>query len=205
MSGPSAQQVQLGDEQSQFYQQGMQESQSAFSEQQSLLAEMEKIYQPILNRGPNAEGFSDAEKENLDSQAEEGTASNYSKAAKAVGENIAAGSGDNPLPSGSGEQLKEEVAQSAAGQESQEESQILGADYAEGEHQFEDAGNALANVSGQLNPVAYESGATGAGSAAETTEKDINAESNSWETAVLGAAGSLGSAVIGENPGGVFD
>ena len=62
MSGPSSQQLQLQDEQMQFYQQGQQESQTAFSEQQDLLKQMEQVYSPILAKGPNQEGFSGEEK-----------------------------------------------------------------------------------------------------------------------------------------------
>lgn len=206
MSGPSATQLNLQQEEADFYAQGMQESQTAFGEDQALLKQMEAVYEPILARGPNQKGFSGAEESDLNAQAIEGTARNYSQAARAVGSQIAAeGGGDNPLPSGGAEALKEEVALSAAGQESQEEQQIVQADYAAGESEFEHAGEALSVASGQLNPTAYENAATSAGSSAETTAKDINAESNSWESAVMGAVGGLGSAVISQNPGGIFD
>lgn len=196
MSGPSSTQIQLQQEQADFYAQGIAESNTAFGEDQSLLKQMEAVYEPILAKGPNQEGFSPAEKAALDAQAIQGTASNYSQAARAVGENIAAqGGGDNPLPSGSGEQLKEEVAASAAGAESQEEQQILEADYAQGLQEFDQAGNALSVASGQLNPTAYEGAATSAGSAAETTAKDINAEQNSWIAPVLGAVGAIGGGI----------
>jgi hypothetical protein len=57
-------------------------------------------------------------------------------------------------------------------------------------------------VSDQLNPVAYESAATSAGSAAEKTAHDINQEKNSWMAPVLGALGSLGGAALRKMPGG---
>jgi hypothetical protein len=201
MSGPSSSQLQLQQEQMDFYKAGQQESQTAFGEQQDLLKQMEAVYNPILAKGPNQEGFSGAEKAALDAQAVQGTAANYSQAAKAVGEQVAAqGGGDNPLPSGAGTQLKEEVATSAAAQESGEESQILSADYAQGYNEFTQAGNALATASSQLNPTGYEGAATGAGTAAETTANQINQEQNSWLAPVLGAAGALGSAGIGAIP-----
>jgi hypothetical protein len=197
MSGPSSQQLQLQDEQMQFYQQGMQESQTAFSEQQDLLKQMEAIYNPILAKGPNTNAFAGSEQTALDAEVAQDTSGNYQRAARAVGENIAAeGGGDNPLPSGSGEQLKEEVALSSAQQQSAEENQILRAGYAEGEHQFENAGQALSVASGQLNPVAFESAATSSGSAAEQTAHQINEEKNSWMAPVFGAIGSLGSSLL---------
>ena len=206
MSGPSSTQMQLQQEQADFYQQGIQESQTAFAEDQSLLKQMEAVYSPILARGPNVNAFAGAEQDALDAQAIQGTAGNYTQAARAVGEQTAAeGGGNNPLPAGGEEQLKEEVATSAAGAESQEEEQVLEAGYSTGEKEFEDAGSALSTASGQLNPTAYEGAATGAGSAAETTANQINQEENSWVAPVLGAVGAVGGAAVGENPGGIFD
>lgn len=196
MSGASASQQELQQEQIQFYQQGMQESQATFGEQQELLKQMEAVYSPILAKGPNQEGFSAAEKTALDAQATQGTATNYGEAARAVGENLAAEGGGNPLPSGSAEQVKEEVAAAAAGQEASEESQILQADYAQGYKEFSDAGASLSVASGQLNPAAFENAATSAGSAAETTAEQINQENNSWETAAIGAVAGLGSSAM---------
>ena len=198
MSGPSSEQLQLQDEQMQFYQEGMQESRSAFGEQQDLLKQMEAVYEPILAKGPNQNAFAGAEENALNAQAVEGTAGNYQRAARAVGEQIAAqGGGDNPLPSGGSEQLKEEVALSAAGEQSQEESQILAAGYATGEKEFEQAGAGLAEASGQLSPTNYLTATTGAGSAAETTANQINQEQNSWLAPVLGAVGAIGGAAAG--------
>ncbi len=199
MSGPSSTQMELQQEQADFYAQGIQESQTAFSEDQDLLKQMEAIYDPILAKGPNTNAFAGPEQSALDAQAVEGTSRNYTQAARAVGEQVAAeGGGDNPLPSGAGEQLKEEVATSAAGQESEEEQQILQAGYSEGEKEFEEAGAALSTASGQLSPASYETAATGAGSAAETTASAINQEENSWIAPVLGAATGIASSAISE-------
>jgi hypothetical protein len=206
MSGPSATQIQLQAEEAQFYQEGMQESQVAFAEDQGLLKQMEAVYSPILAKGPNTNAFAGAEQTALDAQAIQGTATSYTQASRAVGEQEAAeGGGDNPLPSGAGEQAKEQVANTAAGVESAEEEQVLAEGYSAGEHEFEEAGSALSTASGQLSPTSYESAATGAGSAAETTANQINQEENSWVAPVLGAVGAVGGAVVGENPGGVFD
>lgn len=179
-----------------FYQQGMQESKTTFGEQQDLLKQMEAVYNPILAKGPNQKGFSAEEETTLNAQTVEGTAENYRAAAKAVNEQMAAqGGGDNPLPTGGQEQLKEEVAASAAGEQSREETQVQQADYAQGYDEFKQAGEALSVASGQLNPTSYMHEATSAGSAAETTAKDINTEQNSWMAPVFGAIGAVGGAV----------
>lgn len=206
MTGPSGTQLSLQGDQMAFYQQGMQESQTTFAEDQDLLKEMESVYEPILNKGPNQNAYAGAEENALDAEAIQGTATNYSQAARAVGSQIAAeGGGDNPLPSGGADALKEEVGVAAAAQESGEEEQILQSGYQAGEEEFEQAGQALSVASGQLNPASYENAATSAGQAAETTANQINQEENSWEAPMLGALGSLGGAAISENPAGIFD
>lgn len=197
MSGPTAAQENLQDQQAAFYQQATQEATATYGEDQALLTQMQSVFDPILAKGPQQEGFSAPEVANLKGQAIEGTATNYAGAAKAVNEQLAArGGGTNPLPSGGDAELKEEVADSAAEELSKEETQINEADYAEGEKQFGEATSALEDVSGQYNPTAYEGGATSAGSAEEKTASDIAEESDSWENAAIGAAGSLGSAAL---------
>ncbi len=205
MSGPSSTQMELQQEQAQFYQEGMQESQTAFAEQQSLLKQMQAVYDPILAKGPNQEGFSTEEENTLNAQAVQGTATNYTEAAKGVNEQLdAEGGGNNPLPTGGATQLREEVAASAAGQESGEEEQIQQANYAQGYNEFEGATQALTTASGELSPTSYETAATSAGSAAEQTANQINQEQNSWITPVMGAVGAVGGQVVNENPGGIF-
>jgi hypothetical protein len=195
MSGPSSEQLQLQDEQMQFYQQGIQQSKTTFKEQQSLIDMMKSVYEPILARGPQQEGFAGAEKEALESQATEGTARNYAAASRAVNRRMAASGGDNTLTSGGETEVRAEIASSAAGELSREQQQITEADYAQGEHNFENATSAIENASAQLNPVGFETAATGAGSAAETTAKDINAEQNSWMAPVFGAIGAIGGGI----------
>ena len=205
MSGPTAAQTNLQNEQAAFYQQATQNANTTFGEDQQLLQQLQSIYDPILAKGPDQEGYSQDELNDLNAQAVEGTAENYQGAAKAVNENLAAqGGGNISLPNGGADQLKEEVAASSAQQESSEENQIKQADYAQGYNEFQTATGALEDVSGQLNPTAYEGAATSAGSAEGVTANQIATENNSWENAVLGAAGSIGSAVVSENPGGIF-
>lgn len=204
--GASSTQMELQQEQVSFYQQAQEEAATTFAEQQAALAQMKSVYDPILAAGPNQEGFSPEEKTSMESTAIEGTATNYQNAAKAVNEQLAAEGGGN-IPggtTGAQEQLKEEVATSAAAQLSSEQEQITQADYATGQQNFAQATAAEENTSGQYNPTSFESNATTAGSAAETTAAAIVNENNSWMNAALGAAGSIGSAAVtqvGENWG----
>jgi hypothetical protein len=205
MCGASSQQQQLEQEQADFYQSAMQESQTAFGEQQDLLKQMEAVYNPILAKGPNQMGYSPEELATLNAQAVEGTAQNYQQAARAVGEQTAAeGGGSISMPTGAQTQLKQQVAQAAAQQESGEESQIQEAGYSQGYNEFVQATGALATASGDLNPAGYGEMANQAGAAASSTANQIAQENNSWMNAALGAAGNIGSAVVNQNPGGIF-
>jgi len=192
MCGASSQQMQLQQAQIDFYNQGTAEAEQTYAEDQSLLKQMQAVYDPILAKGPNQEGFSEAELNDLNATAVDTTAQNYQSAAKAVNEELAAeGGGDSSLTTGAATQLKEQTAESAARQESAEESQIKQADYAQGYNEFQGATAALEDVSGQYNPIGYSGAATGAGSAASTTANEIAQENNSWINAAIGAAASI--------------
>ena len=203
--GATQAQQDLQEEQSAYYKEATAEAEATYAEDQELLQSVKSIYDPILAKGPNQEGYSSEELANLNAQAVEGTAKNYASAAKAVNEKMAAeGGGDIALPSGAQLQLQQEVANSAAATESGEESQILQADYQQGYNEFVNAGNMEMAVSGQYNPTAYSGATTSAGSAASQTANEIAQENNSWINAAIGAAGSIGSSLIDANPKGIF-
>ena len=95
MSGPTGAQVELQDEQIQAYQQAQQMTAEQYANQQAIYGPLSAQFEKIFNAGPDQEGFSDAEKNTLDSQAVTGTAQNYKQAATAVNESLAGeGGGD---------------------------------------------------------------------------------------------------------------
>jgi len=195
MTGPTSQQVTLQNEQIQAYQQAQQLTAQQYANQQSIYGPMVGMFQSIFQKGPNQEGFSGAEKSQLDAQAVEGTAENYSQAAKAVGESEAAeGGGNNPLPTGAQEQTKAEIATSAAQEESGQETQIDQADYQQGYNEWLSAAGGLESIAAGENPLGYESNETSAGSAASSTAAQIASEDNSWINSAIGAAGAIGAA-----------
>jgi hypothetical protein len=206
MCGAQAGQQELAKEQAAFYQQTTAQASVTFGEDQALLKQMQAVYDPILAKGPNQQGFSAAELSGLNSEAVEGTAQNYQAAGKAVNEQLASeGGGNMPGVTGSQEQLKEDVAAAEAGQQSSEESQIQQADYGQGYNEFQQATAALEDVSGQFNPTAYDNAATGAGSAANTTYQSIAAENTAAFSAVTGAInGAAGAASPMSGGGGGF-
>jgi hypothetical protein len=205
MCGSTAAQGQLQAEQMAFYQQGMDESKIAFAESQQLQQQVKAVYDPILAAGPNQYGFSPGEEATLESQAIEGTAKNFRQSSQALKAQIAGeGGGNVPGLTGSQEQLQAELNAASTGEQSREQTQIKEAGYAQGHQLFTEATGAEMGISGQLNPTAFESAATSSGKAAGDTASAIAQEQNSWVNAVIGAAGSIGGAVIGENPKNIF-
>ena len=164
-----------------------------YANQTALYAQVKSVLDPILQAGPNQQGMSQAELNTLNGQAVEGTALNYSSAAKAMGENLAAeGGGNNPLPSGAQAQLQEEVANSAAAQESSEETQIQGANYQQGEQNFANAEQGEMAIAAGENPLGYTSAVNSADTAAGNEANAIAQENTSWINAGLGAIGAIG-------------
>lgn len=189
----SGSQSTIQSEQIQQYQQMQEMTASEYADQQGVLGAMQPMFESIFEAGPDQEGMSAGEKENLTSQAVSGTAANFQRAATAVGnETGAEGGGNLSVPSGATTQLQEELGSSAAGEESKEETQIGEADYQQGRQNWEQAASGLFSIASQDNPLGYASATTQSGSAAETTANQIQEENDSWENAAIGAAGAIG-------------
>lgn len=199
MCGATSAQDQIQQEQMQQYQQMQEMTAQEFAAQQAIYGPMAAKFESIFNAGPNQKGFSDAETNDLNASAVEGTASNYKQAAKAVNENIAAQGGAPGMSNGASAQLRSEVATSAAAMESNEETQIKQADYNQGYSEWQAAGEGLLSIAAGDNPLGYANATTGAGSAASNTANEIAQENNSWLNAVIGAAGDIGGGLMG-NP-----
>jgi hypothetical protein len=192
MCGSTGAQNTLQQEQLDAYKEAQQMTAEQYSNQQAIFKPMADQFESVFKLGPSQEGFSEQEENTLNAQAVAGTASNYSQAAKAVSEGLAAeGGGNDFIGSGGAAQLKAEVAQSAAQSESQQETQIKEANYQQGYQQWMQAGKGLETIAEGENPLGYESGATTAGGAAGTTANQIAEQQNSWINAALGAAGSI--------------
>lgn len=196
--GASSQQHQIADSQQRFYDQLTQEYGTVFAENQSILKALTASFKPILEAGPNQKGFSEEELQNLESQATTGTGRNYAKAGAALGAiQGAEGGGTAYIPSGAKHQQQEQLAESAAANESGIQSNILAADYETGRQNYFRAAGALGGVAGELNPVGYSNSATGAGSAAANTANQIAQADSSWMNLVAGGLGAAATAYAG--------
>lgn len=198
MCGSTSDQSQLTTEEMQAYQEGQQMTEAQYQNQQAIYAPMAKQFSSIFAGGPNQTGYSQGELQSLDSQAVEGTAENYADAARAVNESEAAeGGGTNPLPSGAQEQQKQEVANSAAGEESKEETGITQSDYQQGYNEWQAAGEGLDAIAAGENPLGYEQAETGEAGTANNEANAVAEEQNSWINAAIGAAGAIGGGFAG--------
>lgn len=192
MCGPSSEEKSVMGMQLSFANTLMANYNIAFGQQQSILSALRSVYQPIFNAGPNQQGFSDAERTTLNAEAKEDMAQNYGFAKKAVSESIAArGGGDAFLPSGGDEQLREEMASSAAGELSKEQQDIVMEDYATGRQQWEEAGRMLSGEAAMENPTGAASVADTESANASKTANDITQAENSWMAPVAGILGGV--------------
>lgn len=200
--GATAAQTDIQNTQVAFLKQLTAEYGTVFGESQGILQSLTSTFKPILEAGPNQQGFSAAELASLETTAKEGVGQNYAQAAKALGEKQAAeGGGNSFLPSGAKSQIQEEIATGAAGTLSQEQEQITQANYATGRSNFYNAAGILGQTASTLNPVGSAGAATSAGSAASNTANQIAQENNSWMGlvgGVLGGAADIGAAYAGK-------
>jgi hypothetical protein len=192
MCGSTGQQQTIQSEQMAQYQQIQQLTAEQYAHQQEIYAPMAAQFKSIFAMGPSQEGFAPGEKQDLDTQVIEGTAQNYSQAARAVNRQIAAGGGGPMMPSGAADELKLDTAVSSAQEQSREESQVKQADYAQGYNEWQQAGAGLTNIAAGENPLGYIGATTSAGGAAADTANQIATQQNSWINAAIGAAGAVG-------------
>ena len=195
MCGPTAAQTELTNEETAAYQSAQDMTAKQYANQQAIYAPLKGQFESIFAKGPNQKGFSAEEEQGLNAQAVEGTAENYKAAATAVNEHLGAeGGGTNPLPSGAQVQLQEQTAESAAQEESRQETEIQQADYSQGEAEWARAGGGLMGIAAGQDPVGFENAATNTGNMANTEANTIAAQQDSWVSAAIGAAGTIGGA-----------
>jgi hypothetical protein len=193
--GASAAQENLANQQAQFYQTLTSDYGQQFANQSAILNTLQNSLNPIVQAGPNQFGFSQAETNNLNAQAIQGTGAQYANASKALGAQQAAqGGGNSYLPTGAQAAQQGALASSAANQASNQLMGVQQAGYQQGYNQYQSAIGQLGGVASQYNPTGYAGQATGAGSSAfnsATQVQQMNNAASPWN--VVG--GILGGAV----------
>lgn len=195
-------QTQIEGEQQSGFSTMQNEAQQVFGQNSALYSNLLNAFTPILNAGPDQEGFSGTEKAALDTQSTAGVTTEYQNAEKAAREQYAGeGGGNEYIPSGQEAEIEADTAASAAGKESELQSQITEADYSTGRENWLAAEQGLEGAGSAFNPsISLDNAATGAGSAASTTATAIANSSNSW----MGALGGMAGTAIGGWAGGGF-
>jgi hypothetical protein len=167
-----------------------------FGNSSTVFSSLMKTFAPIVQAGPDQQGFSPTLNANLNSQAITQTAQGYKNAKAAVGnEEAAIGGGNTSLPNGATIGADVNLASSAANQTSSELSQITQANYAQGNKNYTSAVGGEEALPGVFTPASGAAGeATGAGEAAGSMANQISSENSSWVGAVTGALGSAAGA-----------
>lgn len=169
-----------------------------FGESSNVFQDLYNTFAPVVNAGPNQQGFSPGEKSALDSQAITNTANQFQAAKQAVGERTAAlGGGNIFMPSGAqiGPQLQ--LSQKQAEATSSELNNINLADYQTGRQNWLSAASGLRGSTEVFNPAISE-GADwiNAGKSQADQANQIAQTQNSWVNGLIGAGAQIAGSYL---------
>lgn len=171
-----------------------------YGQQQGILKGLQAAYNPIVQAGPNQQGFGGAELAALNTSAGEGVGNNYAKASQALNNSLAArGGGSEALPTGASAALKGQLASSAAATQSQANLAITQANYQQGRNNWQNALSGLSNVSQQEAPGQYGQLASSEEATAFSQGKQLAAQKSAELGNIIGDVGSIASSFL---PGG---
>jgi hypothetical protein len=173
---------------------------SQFGQYSGILNNLQNAWTPVLNGGPNQQGFSAAENSTLNSEAINNTATNAEHAEQAANEQVGAeGGGNSFLPSGAQSEIDANIDTNAENNLSNEQSQITQANYNQGRQNFEAASGALSGVAAADNPTGFAGAAGGEGNQAFEQQTQISDENNagSWATGLTGALTGIAGSFAG--------
>jgi hypothetical protein len=197
MCGASQQQKDISAAQQQMYTTLTNNYNTTFGQDQAITGALTSAFTPILQAGPNQQGFSPAEMTTLNTTDAENIAQNYAAAQKATAGQLAArGGGDQMLPSSVDANILAGNTTAAAAQRSAQQNQRLQQSYAQGYQNWTNAASVLGNTAGLINPLGYAGASSTAGSDAATSANNIAQQSNSIWNAAIGALGNVGGMAV---------
>jgi hypothetical protein len=203
--GASSTQEELQQEQADFYRTQVKAYNTAYSNFKDIQDRLNAQFDPIISKGPNQMGFNADELTDLNTQATEGTAANYAAAKRALQNDIAVeggGTSNVNLTGGPSNQLREELASTAAGVESASQLAIKQAGYAQGYSEYRDAVAGEEDLAAGWNPNSFSGSATSAGKVASDTANEVTKANASTWNAVMGALGGIAGNVSYSKAGG---
>jgi hypothetical protein len=196
--GPSGQEKSLEKEEASFDQTLQTDYSQTFAQNQQILSNLNSVLQPIVNAGPNQQGFSPEELSTLNTQATEGNAQGYNQAVEAAAQQEnTQGGGTTLLPSGVNAQINAGIASAAEGNLANEKLGITQANYAQGQQNWETALSGEESVAAGEAPLGYASATTSANSAAFNEANIIGQENNQEFGQIVGGIAGIGGAVLG--------
>ena len=198
-----AQEQQLGQETSQFFNQWTQNANTVFGENQALAQQVTGSLSPILAAGIGQQGFTPEELAAMNTSAVNNAGGNYKNAAQALGNRLA-GAGGGAIPtaqSGAASQLQAQLASNEAGNLSNTENQITQANYATGRQNYLSALSGLEGEQNILNPNAYANVANAAGQQAFKEDSVLTGQQAQMDAsrmaALTGGLAGLGGGALG--------
>lgn len=200
LCGATAAQTQAQQAQAAAYTQMTQQAQQVFGAGSQVFQNLQNTFQPTIAKGPSQEGFSEAEKSALNSQAITNGGIAARNAKQATGEAVAAqGGGNNAgLQSGVDTGIEAQVNESAAENTANNLNTIQLNNYATGRQNYQQAVAGEAGSVSAFNPATGAgSAATGAGEASANTANQIATQNQSWVQAVTGALGGVAGSFVG--------
>jgi hypothetical protein len=200
MCGATEDQKDIGSDQKAMYDTLNKNYATAFGEFKELQTALTSVFMPILAAGPSQTGFSPAQETALRTQNAEGVATSYAQGQKATAQALAArGGGDTLLPSSISANILAGNTNAAAATRATNDLAITNANYDRGFQNWNAAADRLSGVSNSWNPNSFGSTSISGGSAASDTATAIANANNSIWNSVIGAAGAVGGAALG-NP-----
>lgn len=203
MCGPSSAETGLQQQSQGFSTQLMSNYSQLFSQQQGVLAGLNKSLSPIVAAGPNQQGFSGAELNSLNTSAinaNAGATQSALQAARTFGAGQGGG-GTSGLTSGITKQIESSVAAQGAGNLATNEGQIQQANWAQGNSNYFKALGAQEGVAQLYNPNGSMTGAINENnnsfsqaSAIDTQDNAMAQDIAGFATAAVGSAGDIISA-----------
>ena len=199
MCGPSQAEKNLENQEASFDATLQQDYSTQFAQQQQILQSLNSTLQPIVEAGPNQQGYSPQEASALSTQAIESNAQGVNQAEQAAAQKEdAAGGGTSFLPSGVNAQINAQIGSAAEANLSNEQLGITTANYDQGRQNWQTALASEENLSSQTNPLGYAGATTNANSSAFNEASQINQQSNQEFSDILGG---VGGAIFGRSYG----
>ena len=201
MCGPSASEQMISGQQQSLASTLQANYNNYFGKQSQTMQNLNSIFTPIAQAGPDQQGFGANELAALNTNAQEGVGNQYAKAQRVLNNNLSArGGGNEFLPNGARTELDASLASAAANESARQSQAITTANYAQGRSNWLTATAGLNALAQEYNPEGIASGAESGYNSAFGMADKINQEKNQKAAAI---AGGIAGLALGPLAGGL--